>query len=337
MIKQMKKIINKPENFVNETIEGIVAAFPDFYSVDPGEKRAFYKKNIKDNKVAIVTGGGSGHLPLFLGYVGDGLADGCAVGNVFASPSAKVMYDVTEAVNRGAGVLYLFGNYGGDAMNFSMAAEMAEMNEISVKILRGNDDVASADIEHIERRRGIAGIFFAYKIAGAAADQMKSLDEVYRVTDKAIKNIRSMGIAISSCTLPEVGRPSFEIADDEMEIGMGIHGEPGIRRCKTMEADAVAEEVLNRILAEMQLHAHCKVAVLINGLGSTPREELFVVNRRVSQILADKHLDVVETFVGEYATSFEMGGVSISLMKLDEELEAYLKHPAFSPLLNTWR
>ena len=333
----MKKIINQPQNFVKETIEGIIAAYPNFYATAPGEQRALVKKDIKDGKVAIVTGGGSGHLPLFLGYVGEGLADGCAIGNVFASPSAKVMLDVTTTVDRGKGVLYLFGNYGGDKMNFEMAAELAENLGIETKTLLCNDDVASAPVENAEKRRGVAGIFFAYKIAGAAAEKMLPLEEVYRIVEKANRNIKSMGVAISSCTLPEVGSPSFDIAEDEMEIGMGIHGEPGIHRGKMKTADEVAKAITTNVLPELKLEEGSEVAVLVNGLGSTPREEMFIVFRKVSELLAENKISIFKAFVGEYATSFEMGGLSVSFMKLDDELKELLDAPAYSPLLDTWR
>lgn len=333
----MKKIINKPSDFVDETLQGILLAYPDMYTLAEGDRRAFIKREILDGKVAIVTGGGSGHLPLFLGYVGEGLADGCAVGNVFASPSAKAMFEVTKAVHRGAGVLYLFGNYGGDRMNFEMASEMAEDEGIRTVIVKGNDDVASATKGEEERRRGVAGIFFAYKIAGAAAARMLPLDDVAELTRRAICSTRSMGVAISSCTLPEVGKPSFEIGDDEMELGMGIHGEPGIIRGKLMSADAIANAILERLISDMEITAGQSVALLINGLGATPREELFIVNRRVHMQLELRGIHIYRTYVCEAATSMEMAGLSVSVMKLDEELKELLDAPACSPLMSAWR
>ena len=332
----MKKLINQPENFVEETIEGILLAYPDFYTTYNDEKRAIIKKNIKPGKVAIVTGGGSGHLPLFLGYVGDGLADGCAVGNVFASPSAKVMFDCTLGTDQGAGVLYLFGNYGGDSMNFDLAAELAEEEHIKTMTLKGNDDVASAPKPLEKNRRGVAGIFFAYKIAGAAAERGYSLKEVYDVTKRAIGNIRSMGVAISACTIPEVGHPSFVISENEMELGMGIHGEPGIIRCEMKTADEVAEYLIQKILADIDLEAGDKIALLVNGLGSTPREELFIMNRKANMLIHEKGISIYKTFIGEYATSMEMGGLSLSVMKLDDELTGLLDDHAYSPLLTPW-
>lgn len=332
----MKKIINKPENFVEETIDGILMAYPDFYTSYKNEKRAIIKKYIKPGKVAIVTGGGSGHLPLFLGYVGDGLADGCAVGNVFASPSAKVMNDCTLGTHQGAGVLFLFGNYGGDRMNFDMAAELADEYQIKTMTIKCNDDVASAPKPQEFNRRGVAGIFFAYKIAGAAADMMLSLQDVCNVTNKAILNIRSIGVAISSCILPEVGKPSFIISENEMELGMGIHGEPGLTRCEMKTADEIAEYLIEKIFADIDFKKDDKIALLINGLGSTPKEELFIMNRKVNQLITGKGISIYKTFIGEYATSMEMGGLSLSIMKLDDELTKLLDYYAYSPLLMTW-
>jgi dihydroxyacetone kinase len=333
----MRKIINQPGDFVDETIKGILMAYPEMYVLAAGERRAFIKREVPEGKVAIVTGGGSGHLPLFLGYVGEGLADGCAVGNVFASPSAKVMFEVTKAVHRGAGVLYLFGNYGGDRMNFEMAAEMAEDEGIRCVIVKGCDDVASAPKGEEERRRGVAGIFFAYKIAGAAAAQMLTLDKVAEYARRTVSATRSMGVALSGCTLPEVGKPSFEMGENEMELGMGIHGEPGITRGKLMSADEIADAMMERLLTDMEIAGRQDVALLINGLGATPREELYIVNRRVHTWLKQQGISVYRTYVCEAATSMEMAGLSISVMKLDNELKALLDASAYSPLLSVWR
>jgi dihydroxyacetone kinase len=238
----MKKIMNNPENFANETLEGILRAHPrELRAVGEDVREMVRADAPKQGKVAIATGGGSGHLPVFLGYVGKGLLDGVAIGDVFNSPSAQQMLNVTKAIDGGKGVLYLYGNYGGDVMNFDMAAEMADLEDIRVETLLVADDVASAPKGEEEKRRGVAGLFFAYKIAGAKAEEGAELDEVVAVTKRALANMRSMGVALSPCIIPRVGKPTFTLGDDEMEIGMGIHGEPGIKRGKLQTADEIGE------------------------------------------------------------------------------------------------
>ncbi len=328
----MKKILNSPSSFVDDTLEGILAAHGDqLRSVGP-DLRAIVRADAPvKGKVAIATGGGSGHLPVFLGYVGQGLADGVAVGNVFASPSATQMLSVTKAINAGAGVLYLYGNYGGDTMNFDMAAEMADLEDIRVETVLVSDDVASAPPEKWQTRRGVAGLFFAYKVAGASAAEGTDLDGVKAVTEKAMANLRSMGVALSPCTIPEAGRPTFTIGDDEMEIGMGIHGEPGVRRGKMETADEIAEQLTKAILADLPFQSSDEVAVLVNGLGATPKEELYILYRRVKAILDEVGIKVHRLYIGEYATSMEMAGASITLLKLDDELARLVDAPANSP------
>ncbi|MBR3036728.1 MAG: dihydroxyacetone kinase subunit DhaK [Lachnospiraceae bacterium] len=322
----MKKLINAPEAFVFDTLDGIYRVHADRVTFTDSSKKAMIRKHPVPGKVALVTGGGSGHLPLFLGYIGDGMLDGCSVGEVFASPGVDDMLSVTKAVDNGAGVLYIFGNYGGDKMNFAMSAEQAGFEAgIPVKTIIGKDDVA---IENPETRRGIAGIFFVYKIAGAAAAQMLPLDEVYRIAKKASDNVRTMGVSLSACTLPRVGHPSFEIAEDEMEIGMGIHGEPGVRRGKIMTANETVDEMLQTLLSKIELSAGDEAAVLINGLGATPLEEQYIAANRVYEVLEERGIRVFHTFVGEFATSMEMAGLSISVLKLDPELKHYLCAPA---------
>ena len=322
----MKKIINLPENFVEETLDGIYYAHSDRVTYVDSSKKAMVRKNLKKGKVSLATGGGSGHLPLFLGYIGDGMLDGCSVGEVFASPGSADMVSVTKAIDTGAGVLYIYGNYGGDKMNFTMAAEQSSFeNNIRVLTVRGADDVA---IKIPENRRGIAGIFFVYKCAGAAAEAGLSLDECYRIAQKASENVRTMGVSLSACTLPRVGHPSFDIAENEMEIGMGIHGEPGVRRGTIASANDIVDEMMERILPELNLTVDSEVAVLINGLGATPLEEQYIVNRRVHQTLSSKGFHIYHTYVGEHATSMEMAGLSISILKLDDELKLYLSKPA---------
>jgi dihydroxyacetone kinase-like protein len=328
----VKKFINKPEDFVDEMLEGIYAAHPDEVEFVNGDPRCMVRTGSpRSGKVGITTGGGSGHLPLFLGYVGDGMLDGCSVGGVFQSPSSEQMLNVTRAVNGGRGVLYIYGNYGGDIMNFDMAKEMAAMEGINVEQVVAGEDVASAPKDQSEKRRGVAGIFFVYKCAGAAADAMLSLDEVKRVADKAAANVRTMGVALSPNIVPEIGKPQFELGDNEMEIGMGIHGEPGIRRGPMQTADEIIEEMLVPVLEDLPFASTDEVAVLINGLGATPKEELYILYRTVSRMLSNRGLKVFKVYVGEFATSLEMAGASVSLIKLDGELKGYLAKPAKTP------
>ena len=327
----MKKFLNAPEDFVDEMLEGIYIAHPRQLAHVGEDRRCLVTAKLSKGKVGIATGGGSGHLPLFLGYVGLGLLDGAAVGGVFQSPSSYQMLEVTKAINQGAGVLYIYGNYSGDILNFDMAAEMAEIEDIRVLSVVGNDDVASSPQGQEHKRRGVAGIFFVFKAAGAAAAEGMSLDEVARVAEKAKSNTRTMGVALTPCIVPEVGHATFSIGDNEMEIGMGIHGEPGIRRGPLLAADAVVDEMMKQILAERTLKVGDEVAVLINGLGGTPKEELYVLFRRVSKNLTDLGVSVFHVYIGEFATSMEMAGASISVLYLDDELKRLLAAPAMSP------
>ena len=327
----MKKIINDPMAFVDEMLEGILAAHPSQLKA-ANDPRAIVRADAPvQGKVAILTGGGSGHLPVFLGYVGKGLCSGVAVGNVFSSPSAETMYEATVATNGGAGALYLYGHYMGDVMNFDMAAEMAAMDGIRVETVLASDDVASAPRSNWQHRRGIAGIFYAYKIAGAAAEAGWDLDRVVAVTKKVGAQTCTMGVALSPCTVPAAGVPTFTIADDEMEIGMGIHGEAGVHRGKLESADKIAETLTRAVLADLPFQRGDVVSVLINGLGATPPEELYVLYRKARQILDAEGIGVHRAYVGEYATSMEMAGASITLCKLDAELIPLLDAPASSP------
>ena len=328
----MKKFLNKPEDFVDDMIKGIIAAHPDQLTYVENDLRCIVKSGEKKKgKVGLATGGGSGHLPLFLGYVGEGLLDGCSVGGVFQSPSADQMLNVTKAIDAGAGVLYIYGNYGGDILNFDMAAEMAEMEDLKVMSLVGADDVASASKGEEHKRRGVAGIFFVYKIAGAKADELAPIEEVKRVAEKAAANVRTMGVALTPCIVPEVGKPGFTIGDDEMEIGMGIHGEPGIHRGQLKPAADVVDTMMSAILEDLPFKKDDEVAVLINGLGATPKEELYIAYHRIDQILKEGGISVFHVYVGEFATSMEMAGFSISLLKLDEEMKQLLAKPARTP------
>ena len=328
----MKKIINQPMDFVDEMLEGLLAAHPDQLKAAAADPRAILRADAPvRGKVAILTGGGSGHLPVFLGYVGQGLADGCSVGNVFSSPSAETMYEATLATHGGVGCVYLYGNYSGDRMNFDMAAEMAAMDDIRVETVLVSDDVASAPPEQWERRRGVAGLFYAYKIAGAAAAEGASLDEVVRLARATVYNTRSMGVALSPCTVPAAGVPTFTIGEDEMEIGMGIHGEAGVHRGKLEPADAIATRLTEAVLQDLPFQRGDQVSVLVNGLGATPPEELYVLYRKVRQLLDAAGIGVHRSYVGEYATSLEMAGASLTLCKLDDELTRLLDAPARSP------
>ena len=328
----MKKFINKPEAFVDEMLQGILAAHPDKLKHVADDLRCIVRADApKQGKVGLATGGGSGHLPLFLGYVGSGMLDGCSVGGVFQSPSAEQMLEVTKAIDGGKGVLYIYGNYGGDIMNFDMATEMADMEDIRVESYVAGEDVASAPAGEEHKRRGVAGIFYVYKCAGAAADTGADLDEVKRVAEKAGANVRTMGVALSPVIVPEVGKPSFTIGEDEMEIGMGIHGEPGIRRGKLLTADEVVQEMMDKILPDLPYQSGDEVSVLMNGLGSTPKEELYVAYRKVAEILKGHGVSVFKVYVGEFATSLEMAGFSISILKLDSELKNLLGKPANTP------
>lgn len=326
----MKKIINEATNFVDETIEGIIYAYGDKLKLLNGNKRIIITNfPVEKGKVGIVTGGGSGHLPVFLGYVGDGMLDGCAVGNVFASPSANKMTEMIKACDYGSGVLCLYGNYGGDNMNFDMACENADFEDIKTATIRVKDDIASN--ENIDKRRGVAGMVYAFKIAGAAAKKMMPLEEVVRVTEKALNNIRTMGVALSPCIVPEVGKPTFSINENEIEIGMGIHGEPGIEVKKMMTANEIASTIFKKIITEISLNENDEVSVMVNGLGGTPLEEQLIVYRQLHIMLKERNVHSYMPHIGEFATSMEMAGLSISILKLDEELKELLRYPAMTP------
>ncbi|WP_461175625.1 dihydroxyacetone kinase subunit DhaK [Trueperella pyogenes] len=328
----MKKILNTPDSFVQDTMEGIALAHPDKVALLDDDFRVLVSKYpTSEGKVGIVTGGGSGHLPLFLGYVGEGMLDGCAVGEVFASPSAEKMAEMIRACDRGAGVVCLFGNYNGDLFNFRMAMEDVEFDDIETRAVVVGDDVASSPAESADKRRGVAGIVYAYKVAGAAATEGRDLDAVVEVTRKVLDNIRTMGVALTPTIVPKVGKPGFTIADDEIEIGMGIHGEAGIEVRKMMRADEIAELIVGTIERDMPLTSGDRVSVLINGLGGTPLEEQYIVYRAVHRLLLEQNVHVVMPHIGEFATSMEMAGLSVTLFKLDDELETLLRAPARTP------
>ena len=328
----MQKIINEPRAFVDEMLEGVLLAHPE--ALRAAAERVIVRADApRPGKVGIVTGGGSGHLPLFMGYVGFGLADGVAIGDVFASPSSEQILEATRAVDGGAGVLYLYGNYSGDVMNFDLAAELALAEGTEVSTVLGADDVASAPAASAARRRGVAGIAFLYKVAGARAEEGGTLEQVVAVVQRAETGLRSMGVALSPCVVPAAGRPTFSLPAGEMEIGMGIHGEPGVRRAALEPAHQIAEQLVDQIVRDLPYQTGDEVAVLVNGLGATPREELYVLYRSVHAALAGAGLSVRRTWVGEYATSLEMAGASVSVLRLDEELRRLLDAPCESPFV----
>lgn len=323
-----KKILNLGEDAVDEMLEGVLLAHSrHLRSVDGSPRSIISRSAPVAGKVGLVIGGGSGHEPTFLGFVGKGLADAAAIGNVFASPPPDPILACTKAVDGGAGVLYMYGNYAGDVMNFDMAAEIAGMDDIDVRTVLTTDDVASAGPDERDKRRGVAGNFFIFKAAGAACDLMLDLDECERIARKANDLTYTMGVALSPCSLPQTRTPNFEIGPDEMEIGLGIHGEPGIERGPLRSADEIVDDMMDRIFAELSAEAGDRVAVLINSLGSTSLMELYVMNRRVRQRLAENELTVHATWVGNYCTSLEMAGASVTIMHLDDEMTRLIDHP----------
>ncbi len=324
-----KKLINDPASIVDEMVEGMLAAHPRHLRRAEGHRRSLVAvEGPRPGKVGLVVGGGSGHEPTFAGLVGRGLADAVAVGNVFASPPPDPILACAKAVDGGAGVLFLYGNYAGDCMNFDMAAEMAGMENIEVRTVLTTDDVASAPPERRDERRGVAGNLFVFKVAGAAADRMMPLDEVERLARHANARTFTVGVALSPCSLPQTLVPNFTIGADEMEVGMGIHGEPGVLRTTLRSADAVADDMLDRIFAECAAKAGDSVAVLVNSLGSTSMMELYLLERRVKQQLDERGIAVHRSWVGAFCTALEMAGASVTLLWLDDELAALLDHPA---------
>ncbi len=328
-MKRAKKIINDPRHVVSELLEGLIEA--SHGRIRPlSSIQALVKTDILKGKVGLLIGGGSGHEPVFPGFIGDMLADGAACGNIFAAPTPDIILDATKAVHRGKGVLYLYGNYAGDNMNFDIAAEMAVDEGIEVKTVRVWDDVASAPPKRIQDRRGIAGDLFVIKVAGGAAATLDTLDEVYRVAAKARDRVRSMGVAVAAGSIPETGEPTFELPDDEIEIGMGLHGEPGVSREKLLPADRLVDKMMEKILQDLPFSGGDEVALLINDLGSTTMMELLIVNRRAAQILRDNGIRVHDTVIGSYCTCQEMAGFSITLLQLDDEIKKFYDLPARS-------
>lgn len=322
----MKKFINNPETVEDEMIAGLVKSSPEtLKKLDCGN--VVVRANPKKGKVALVSGGGSGHEPAHAGYVGEGMLDAAVAGSVFTSPTPDMIYEGIKAVGGEEGVLMIIKNYTGDVMNFEMAGEMAEMDGIPVKEVIVNDDVAVEDSSFTAGRRGVAGTVYVHKIAGAKAEQGASLDEVQAVAQKVIENVRSMGAAIAPCTVPASGKPSFELAEDEMEVGIGIHGEPGTHRQKLMSASETADLLLDKILADLDFTGQ-DVALMINGSGATPLMELYIIHNHVADVLKEKGIHVVDTMIGNYMTSIDMAGFSITLLRLDDELKELLNAKA---------
>ncbi|KGA98382.1 dihydroxyacetone kinase subunit K [Alkalihalobacillus alcalophilus ATCC 27647 = CGMCC 1.3604] len=330
----MKKLINNPNHVVDEMISGYIKAHPNHVKLLEENKRSIVTaKPTIEGKVGVLIGGGSGHEPAFMGYVGDGMADAVAVGNIFASPPPDPILEATRVIDKGEGVLYIYGNYAGDVMNFGMAADLADLEYgIEVGTVLVTDDVASAPIEEKEKRRGIAGEFFITKVAGAASEKGYKLNELVSVANKANDYTRSMGVGLTPCSLPQTGQPSFELGEDEMEIGLGHHGEPGVEKGKLQTADEVTERLVQDILTDMPISSGEKVVVLVNGLGSTTKMELYIMFNKVNEMLKEKGINLHRSYVGDYSTSLEMGGASVSIMKLDDELAELIDHSADCPM-----
>ncbi len=325
----MKKIINEPARVVSELLKGMELAHPELKYT---EKLEVISRREKGDKVAVISGGGAGHEPAHAGYVGKGMLDAAVSGNVFSSPSPDRIIEGITQTDAGKGVLMVIKNYSGDIMNFGLAKDLAEFEDIEVESVVVRDDVAVPDSTYSTGRRGIAGTVFVHKIAGARAEAGGNLAEVKAAAQKAIDNIRSMGMAMTPCILPAVGKPGFVLKDDEVEIGMGIHGEPGVERTTIKTAKEVAGILLDKILADYD-YTGSEVALLVNGLGGTPLMELYILNKEVQELLAEKNIKVYRTLVGNYMTALDMTGCSLTLMKLDEELKELLDAPCDTPAL----
>ena len=327
----MKKLMNKPSGFVDEMLDGFVGANSSLALGGETDRVVHRAASIRQGKVGVVSGGGSGHLPLFTGYVGEGLLDACSIGNVFEGPTVGSCMEAIRLADGGKGVLRLYGNYGGDRMNFDMAGEMLEDEGIRTTTVLGNDDVASAAPAERQKRRGVAGIVYAYKTAGALAETDADLNAVTAIAQKTVDRTRTIGVALSPCQVPGSDKPSFTLGENEIEMGMGIHGEPGIWRDQLKEADVIADEMIERLLADRPEGAGTRASILVNSLGATPLEELFILYRRARAKLEAAGITIVRPLVGHYATSMEMAGASISLCFVDDEIEALLAAPARCP------
>ncbi len=326
----MKKIINAIPDIVTEMLDGVAAAHPETLRRLEGQS-VIVRKEIRSDKVTLVSGGGSGHEPAHAGYVGTGMLDAAVAGEVFTSPTPDRIKAAIDAVRSDAGTLLIVKNYSGDVMNFEMAAELAETDGVKTRSVIVNDDVAVENSTYTTGRRGIAGTVFVHKIAGALAERGADLDAVAAVAQKVVDNVRSMGFALSPCTVPANGRPGFDLGDGEMEFGLGIHGEPGVRRAPVENADSLAKNLLAVIFDDLPFRRGDRVAVLVNGLGGTPLMELYILNRSVAALCRERGLAVAKTYVGNFMTSLEMAGASVSLLRLDPELESLLADPSDAP------
>ena len=325
----MQRILNNPDNIVDEMLEGFLKAHSDIVETTENS-RVVKAKNIPEGKVGVITGGGSGHKPAFIGYVGKNLCDAAAVGEICSSPTAVAFLDAAKAADQGKGVACLYGNYSGDNMNVKMAVKMAKKEGITVKTVIANDDVASAPKSQREKRRGVAGEILMWKAGGAKAAQGGNLDEVIAAAQKAIDNTRSVGIGLTPCTLPAVGHPNFEIKDGTMEVGIGHHGEPGIEVVPIETADKMAKRMTDIVLPDYPFESGDEVIVLVSGLGATPVMELYVLYNEIEKILEKKGIRVHRSYVGNYFTSLEMSGATLTVMKLDDELKTLTDMPAYS-------
>ena len=322
----MKKFINRYDDIIDEMLEGYVTAHA--HRVERrGERVIASVASPLHGKVGLVTGGGSGHQPALIGYIGEGMIDAVAVGNIFAAPGAQICYDAIKAADSGAGVLVCIGNYSGDLMNFGAAVDMLKDEGHKLETVIVNDDVASAPVDSIDNRRGVAGEIILWKVAGAMAQQGATLQELKRVGDRVVFNTRSLGAAHTPCIMPSSGKPSFEIGPDEMEIGVGHHGEPGIERVRMMPADEITSLLMEKILADLPFKSGDEVSVIVNGLGSTALLELYIVYRKVATMLKERGITAYRTWVGNYFTSMEMGGFSITLTKLDDRIKRAIDAP----------
>lgn len=317
----MQRIINDPNLVVEDMLKGFVKSHSDLVAPTKNPRVLKYKDAPIKGKVGIVTGGGSGHKPAFIGYIGKNMVDAVAAGEIFSSPSAKAFYDAFKAADAGAGVACLYGNYAGDNMNVKMAIEMAEDDDIEVKTVVANDDVPSAPSNELDKRRGVAGEVLMWKVGGAKASLGGSLDEVIAAAQKAIDNTRSIGIGLTPCTIPAVGKPNFSIEPGKMEVGIGHHGEPGIEVSDISTADEMAKRMVDAVLPDLPFSNGDDVVVLISGLGATPIMELYILYNKVEELLEEKGIKVYRPYVGNYFTSLEMMGVTLTVMKVDDELK----------------
>ena len=326
----MQRIVNDPDHIVDEMLKGFLKAHPDIVVANPSNPRVIQRADMPQNHVGIVTGGGSGHKPAFIGYLGENLCDAVAVGEVCSSPTAQAFLDAFKAADQGKGVACLYGNYSGDNMNVKMAVKMAKKEGITVKTVIANDDVASSPKGEESKRRGVAGEVLMWKVAGAKAAEGASLDEVIHAAQRAIDYTRSVGIGLTPCTLPAVGHPNFEIKDGTMEVGIGHHGEPGIEVTNLESANLMAKRMVDIVLPDLPFNINDDSVVLVSGLGATPVMELYVLYDEIERLLKEKGINIHRAYVGDYFTSLDMMGATLTILKLDDELKNLVDAPCFS-------